>query len=58
MDVKNIFVIGGGGLMGSGIVQCCIEHGFTTTANDIKDEFVQRGVGGITQRMEGKAAHT
>ncbi|MBT4512550.1 MAG: 3-hydroxybutyryl-CoA dehydrogenase [Chloroflexi bacterium] len=56
MDVKNIFVIGGGGLMGSGIVQCCIEHGFTTTANDIRDEFVQRGVGGITQRMEGKVA--
>lgn len=42
--------------MGSGIVQCCIEHGFTTTANDIKDEFVQRGVNGITQRMEGKVA--
>lgn len=54
MDIKNIFVIGGGGLMGSGIVQCCIEHGFNTTANDIKDEFVQRGVSGITQRMEGK----
>ncbi len=56
MDVKNIFVIGGGGLMGNGIVQCCIEAGFVTTANDIKDEFVQRGVDGITQRMEKKVA--
>ena len=56
MDIKNIFVIGGGGLMGNGIVQCCIEAGFIATVNDIKDEFVQRGVGGITERMEKKVS--
>ncbi len=52
MGIRNIFVIGGGGLMGNGIVQCCLEAGFVTTAHDIKDEFVQRGVSGITQRLE------
>jgi len=56
MEVKNIFVIGGGGLMGNGIVQCGLEAGYTTTAHDIKDEFVERGVSGITQRFEKKVA--
>ena len=42
--------------MGNGIVQCCIEAGYDTTVNDIKEEFVQRGVGGITQRLEKKVA--
>ena len=56
MDIKNVFVIGGGGLMGNGIVQCCLEAGFITTANDIKNEFVQRGVSGITQRLEKKVS--
>ncbi|MDY6910815.1 MAG: 3-hydroxyacyl-CoA dehydrogenase NAD-binding domain-containing protein [Chloroflexota bacterium] len=56
MDVKSIFVIGGGGLMGNGIVQCSIEAGFVTTVNDIKDEFVQRGVAGITKRLERKVS--
>ena len=54
MEINKIFVIGGGGLMGNGIVQCCIEAGYTTTCNDIRDEFVQRGVAGITERLEKK----
>lgn len=56
MEVKKVFVIGGGGLMGSGIVQCCIESGYATTLNDIKDEFVQRGVKGITERIDRKVS--
>lgn len=42
--------------MGSGIVQCLIESGFNTTVNDIRDEFVQRGVQGITQRLDRKVS--
>ena len=53
MEVRDIFVVGGG-LMGSGIVQCCIESGFNTTLNHIRAEFVQRGFGGITQRLQSK----
>ncbi|PIU57448.1 MAG: 3-hydroxybutyryl-CoA dehydrogenase [Chloroflexi bacterium CG07_land_8_20_14_0_80_51_10] len=54
MEVKNIFVVGAGGLMGSGIAQVCIEAGFNVTANDIKEEFVQRGVSGIEKRLDRK----
>ncbi|MFO8009591.1 MAG: 3-hydroxyacyl-CoA dehydrogenase NAD-binding domain-containing protein [Dehalococcoidia bacterium] len=56
MEVSKIFVIGGGGLMGSGIVQCCIEAGYDTVLNDIKEDFVKRGVDGITQRLERKVS--
>lgn len=56
MQVNKVFVIGGGGLMGSGIVQCCIESGLTTTSNDIKEEFVLRGIKGITERLDRKVS--
>jgi len=56
MEIRKIFVIGGGGLMGNGIAQCCVEAGYVTTVNDIRDEFVQRGISGITQRLEKKVA--
>ena len=39
MEVKNVFVVGAGGLMGNGIVQVFIEAGFNVIANDIKEEF-------------------
>ena len=56
MEVKSIFVVGAGGLMGSGIVQVAIEAGFDVIANDVKNEFVQRGLGGVEKRLERKVS--
>jgi enoyl-CoA hydratase/3-hydroxyacyl-CoA dehydrogenase len=43
MDVKKIAVIGSG-LMGSGIAYVSAWHGFGVTINDIKQEFVDKGM--------------
>ena len=43
MNVKTIMVIGAG-QMGGGIAQVCAQAGYDVILNDIKDEFVRRGL--------------
>ena len=46
MEIKTFGVIGAG-QMGSGIAQVAAENGLNVIMNDIKDEFVQRGISTI-----------
>ena len=50
MNIKNIMVIGAG-QMGSGIAQVCAQAGFNVYLNDLKEEFVQKGMGVITKNL-------
>ena len=50
MDIKKIMVVGAG-QMGSGIAQVAAVAGLTVVLNDIKDEFVQRGLGYIEKNL-------
>jgi 3-hydroxybutyryl-CoA dehydrogenase len=51
MSVKTIGVVGAG-QMGSGIAQVVAAAGFNVTMMDIKDEFLQRGVGTIDASLK------
>lgn len=51
MDIKKIMVIGAG-QMGGGIAQVAVQAGFTVVLNDIKEEFVARGLGVIEKNLE------
>ena len=50
MKVETIMVIGSG-QMGSGIAQVCAEAGFKVTLNDLKLEYVERGLGVINKNL-------
>ena len=50
MNVQSIMVIGAG-QMGSGIAQVCAQAGYKVILNDIKPEFVERGLGGIAKNL-------
>lgn len=50
MNVEKIMVIGAG-QMGSGIAQVCAQAGFTVLLNDLKPEFVERGLAGIEKNL-------
>ncbi|HWJ04028.1 MAG TPA: 3-hydroxybutyryl-CoA dehydrogenase [Verrucomicrobiae bacterium] len=50
MEVKTIMVIGAG-QMGGGIAQVAAQAGYNVILNDIKDEFVQRGLGIISKNL-------
>ncbi len=50
MEIKKIMVIGAG-QMGSGIAQVAAIAGCEVVLNDIKDEFVQRGLGIIDKNL-------
>ncbi|MBT2756578.1 3-hydroxybutyryl-CoA dehydrogenase [Mesobacillus foraminis] len=50
MKVEKIMVIGAG-QMGSGIAQVCAEAGYSVLLNDLKDEFVERGLGVIGKNL-------
>lgn len=50
MNVEKIMVIGAG-QMGSGIAQVCAQAGFTVVLNDLKSEFVERGLAGIEKNL-------
>ncbi|KKK37982.1 3-hydroxybutyryl-CoA dehydrogenase [Mesobacillus campisalis] len=50
MKVEKIMVVGAG-QMGSGIAQVCAQAGYTVTLNDLKLEFVERGLGVINKNL-------
>ena len=50
MNVQTIMVIGAG-QMGSGIAQVCAQAGYKVLLNDLKPEFVERGLGGINKNL-------
>ncbi len=50
MEIKTIMVIGAG-QMGGGIAQVAAQAGYAVLLNDIKDEFVQRGLGLINKNL-------
>ena len=51
MEVKTFGVIGAG-QMGSGIVQVAAASGLSVIMNDIKQEFVDRGLAGIAKNLQ------
>ena len=51
MEIKTIGVVGAG-QMGSGIAQVCAQAGFSVIMNDIKDEFVNRGMDNINKNLD------
>ncbi|ALC88674.1 3-hydroxybutyryl-CoA dehydrogenase [Bacillus sp. FJAT-18017] len=50
MGIKNVMVIGAG-QMGSGIAQVCAQAGYSVLLNDLKPEFVERGLSGIKKNL-------
>ena len=50
MEVKQIAVIGAG-TMGNGIAQVFAHHGYPVVMIDIKDEFVQKGMGAVEKSL-------
>ncbi|MGN7399307.1 3-hydroxybutyryl-CoA dehydrogenase [Cytobacillus praedii] len=50
MNVQKIMVIGAG-QMGSGIAQVCAQAGYSVLLNDLKQEFVDRGLGVIKKNL-------
>lgn len=53
--MKKIFVLGAG-TMGAGIVQAFAQKGCEVIVRDIKDEFVDKGIAGITKGLEKQVA--
>jgi 3-hydroxybutyryl-CoA dehydrogenase len=50
MEVKKVAVIGAG-TMGNGIAQVFAQHGYPVVMIDVKDEFVQRGLGAVEKSL-------
>lgn len=50
MEIKTVMVVGAG-QMGSGIAQVAAQSGFKVILNDMKDEFVQRGLQTIDKNL-------
>lgn len=55
MEIKQTMVIGSG-LMGSGIAQVLAEAGYQVYINDIKEEFLDKGLATIYKNLEKKVA--
>lgn len=55
MTISKVMVIGSG-QMGSGIAQVFAQAGFTVYLNDIKEEFVKRGLTGIQKQLARSVA--
>lgn len=51
MEIKKIMIVGSG-QMGGGIAQVAAQAGITVILNDIKPEFVERGISIITKNLE------
>ncbi|QFT90968.1 putative 3-hydroxybutyryl-CoA dehydrogenase [Bacillus sp. THAF10] len=50
MTIQKVMVIGAG-QMGAGIAQVCAMAGYDVYMNDLKEEFLERGLGGITKNL-------
>ena len=50
MKLQNIGVVGAG-TMGNGIAQACAVHGYDVVMQDVSDELVQKGLGGIQNSL-------
>lgn len=50
MKISKLMVIGAG-QMGSGIAQVCAQAGYRVVLNDLKPEFVERGLAGINKLL-------
>ncbi|MDQ0271750.1 3-hydroxybutyryl-CoA dehydrogenase [Cytobacillus purgationiresistens] len=50
MEINKIMVIGAG-QMGSGIAQVCAQAGYNVYLNDLKQDFVERGLGVINKNL-------
>lgn len=50
MNIKKVMVIGAG-QMGGGIAQVCAQAGYEVLLNDLKDNFLDRGIGVITKNL-------
>ncbi|MFB1082060.1 3-hydroxybutyryl-CoA dehydrogenase [Jeotgalibacillus sp. JSM ZJ347] len=50
MNIKTVMVIGAG-QMGGGIAQVCAQSGYNVILNDLKDEFLTRGLGVIENNL-------
>ncbi|MEK5230666.1 3-hydroxybutyryl-CoA dehydrogenase [Lysinibacillus sp. FSL K6-0232] len=50
MGIQKVMVIGAG-QMGSGIAQVCAQAGYEVTLNDVKQEFLERGLGVIIKNL-------
>ncbi len=55
MEIKKIMIIGAG-QMGAGIAQIAAEVGYEVVLNDIKAEFVERGISGIAKNVDRKVS--
>src|ERR1041385_6543519 len=51
MEIKNVTVIGAG-TMGNGIAHTFAQYGFSVTLNDIKSEFIERGLNTIHTNLD------
>ena len=51
MEIKNVGVVGAG-IMGGGIAQVVSASGHNVILNDIKDEFLDRGISSISQSLQ------
>jgi 3-hydroxybutyryl-CoA dehydrogenase len=51
MKIKKVMVVGSG-QMGSGIAQVLAQTGYQVFMNDVKEEFVQRGLAKITKQLD------
>jgi len=50
VTIQKVMVVGAG-QMGSGIAQVCAQAGFDVKLNDMKQEFLNRGIGVITKNL-------
>ena len=51
MQIRRIGVIGAG-TMGNGIAHVCAQYGFSIILNDIKQEFIDRGLAAISANLD------
>jgi 3-hydroxybutyryl-CoA dehydrogenase len=51
MEIKTIMIVGAG-QMGGGIAQVAAQSGLQVLLNDIKEEFVQKGIAAISKRLD------
>jgi 3-hydroxybutyryl-CoA dehydrogenase len=50
-EIRSVGVLGCG-LMGSGIAQVCAQAGYETRVREVSQELVDRGLGGISKRLD------